>query len=184
MLFTIHELLQCSLACINLHKMFGRRQHIQEKGFFFGFYWLLWVNATDLSNRPLVHLPTRPRAPASLPRSERRAAKLRAPHLPRPSSSPVRMRKVMVIVNAAGGLLVAVILRYADNVIKCVAVAISLVAATAISAFVDVFNFRPTIWFLLGAGVVVCASFSYTLNPELCFQHSNAGSTSKEERGK
>ncbi|XP_054150599.1 LOW QUALITY PROTEIN: UDP-galactose translocator-like [Melozone crissalis] len=56
-----------------------------------------------------------------------------------------------VVVNqAAGGLLVAVVVRYADNILKGFATALSILASTAASA--HLFGFRPRAPFLAGTG--------------------------------
>ncbi|NXI44387.1 S35A2 protein, partial [Galbula dea] len=65
-----------------------------------------------------------------------------------------------VVVNqAAGGLLVAVVVRYADNILKGFATALSILASTAAS--VHLFGFRPRGPFLLGTGMVVAAVYLY-----------------------
>lgn len=65
-----------------------------------------------------------------------------------------------VVVNqAAGGLLVAVVVRYADNILKGFATALSIVASTAASA--QLFGFRPRGAFLAGTGMVVAAVYLY-----------------------
>uniref|UniRef100_A0A8C3KXD8 Solute carrier family 35 member A2 n=1 Tax=Calidris pygmaea TaxID=425635 RepID=A0A8C3KXD8_9CHAR len=58
-----------------------------------------------------------------------------------------------VVVNqAAGGLLVAVVVRYADNILKGFATALSIVASTVAS--VHLFGFRPRGSFLADVGLV------------------------------
>ncbi|XP_010725026.1 LOW QUALITY PROTEIN: UDP-galactose translocator-like, partial [Meleagris gallopavo] len=65
-----------------------------------------------------------------------------------------------VVVNqAAGGLLVAVVVRYADNILKGFATALSIVASTAASA--QLFGFRPRGAFLAGTAMVVAAVYLY-----------------------
>uniref|UniRef100_A0A803YJ59 Solute carrier family 35 member A2 n=1 Tax=Meleagris gallopavo TaxID=9103 RepID=A0A803YJ59_MELGA len=60
---------------------------------------------------------------------------------------------------AAGGLLVAVVVRYADNILKGFATALSIVASTAASA--QLFGFRPRGAFLAGTAMVVAAVYLY-----------------------
>ncbi|XP_068280782.1 UDP-galactose translocator [Nyctibius grandis] len=65
-----------------------------------------------------------------------------------------------VVVNqAAGGLLVAVVVRYADNILKGFATALSIVASTAAS--VHLFGFRPRGPFLAGTAMVLAAVYLY-----------------------
>ncbi|NXJ87178.1 S35A2 protein, partial [Trogon melanurus] len=65
-----------------------------------------------------------------------------------------------VVVNqAAGGLLVAVVVRYADNILKGFATALSILASTAAS--VHLFGFRPRAPFLAGTAMVLAAVYLY-----------------------
>jgi UDP-galactose transporter len=69
----------------------------------------------------------------------------------------------VVTVQAAGGLIVAVVVKYADNVLKVFATSFSIVISCIISAFL--FDFRPTFMFLVGASLVVLATVMYS-SPE------------------
>ncbi|XP_057244805.1 UDP-galactose translocator-like, partial [Malurus melanocephalus] len=65
-----------------------------------------------------------------------------------------------VVVNqAAGGLLVAVVVRYADNILKGFATALSILASTAASA--HLFGFRPRAPFVAGTAMVLAAVVLY-----------------------
>ncbi|XP_053908204.1 UDP-galactose translocator isoform X2 [Cuculus canorus] len=65
-----------------------------------------------------------------------------------------------VVVNqAAGGLLVAVVVRYADNILKGFATALSILASTVAS--VHLFGFRPRGPFLAGTAMVLAAVYLY-----------------------
>ena len=65
-----------------------------------------------------------------------------------------------VVVNqAAGGLLVAVVVRYADNILKGFATALSIVASTVASA--QLFGFRPRGAFVAGTAMVMAAVYLY-----------------------
>ncbi|XP_037267420.1 UDP-galactose translocator [Falco rusticolus] len=65
-----------------------------------------------------------------------------------------------VVVNqAAGGLLVAVVVRYADNILKGFATALSILASTLAS--VHLFGFRPRAPFLAGTAMVLAAVYLY-----------------------
>uniref|UniRef100_A0A8V5GQN8 Uncharacterized protein n=1 Tax=Melopsittacus undulatus TaxID=13146 RepID=A0A8V5GQN8_MELUD len=61
----------------------------------------------------------------------------------------------VVLNQAAGGLLVAVVVRYADNILKGFATALSILASTAAS--VHLFGFRPRAPFLAGTAMVLAA---------------------------
>jgi UDP-sugar transporter A1/2/3 len=69
----------------------------------------------------------------------------------------------VVIVQAVGGLIVATVVKYADNVLKVFATSFSIVISCIISAFM--FDFHPTVSFLVGASLVVTATVLYS-SPE------------------
>jgi len=69
----------------------------------------------------------------------------------------------VVTVQAVGGLIVAVVVKYADNVLKVFATSFSIVISCIISAFL--FAFRPTFSFVVGASLVVLATVMYS-SPE------------------
>jgi len=69
----------------------------------------------------------------------------------------------VVTVQAVGGLIVAVVVRYADNVLKVFATSFSIVVSCIISAFL--FDFHPSIAFMVGASLVVSATEMYS-SPE------------------
>lgn len=65
----------------------------------------------------------------------------------------------VVLNQAAGGLLVAVVVRYADNILKGFATALSILASTLASA--HLFGFRPRAPFLAGTAMVLAAVYLY-----------------------
>jgi UDP-sugar transporter A1/2/3 len=69
----------------------------------------------------------------------------------------------VVTVQAVGGLIVAVVVKYADNVLKVFASSFSIIISCIISALL--FSFRPTLSFLVGASLVVLATIMYS-SPE------------------
>lgn len=69
----------------------------------------------------------------------------------------------VVIVQAVGGLIVATVVKYADNVLKVFATSFSIVVSCIISAFM--FDFHPSVLFLVGASLVVSATVMYS-SPE------------------
>lgn len=70
---------------------------------------------------------------------------------------------MIVLVQAGGGLLVAVVLRFADNLLKAMATSIAIVLSSAL-AFV-LFALAPRALFAAGAALVVGAVFLYNLCP-------------------
>jgi UDP-sugar transporter A1/2/3 len=67
---------------------------------------------------------------------------------------------MVVIVQAAGGLIVAVVVRYADNVLKTFAASFSIVVSCVVSAIL--FDFRPNTQFVVGTVLVVSATAMYS----------------------
>ncbi len=65
----------------------------------------------------------------------------------------------VILLQAVGGLVVAVVVKYADNIRKSFATAVSIIVSCALSALL--FDFRPTFIFLLGSGMVVGSVFLY-----------------------
>ena len=71
---------------------------------------------------------------------------------------------VMIALQAGGGLIVAVVIKYADNILKGFASSVSIVLSTA--SAVILFDFHVTALFLLGAGLVIMAVYLYSLPPK------------------
>lgn len=67
---------------------------------------------------------------------------------------------MVVVVQAIGGLIVAVVIKYADNVLKTFAASASIVISCALSALF--LNFRPNLAFLAGASFVVISTVMYS----------------------
>ncbi|TKR87177.1 hypothetical protein L596_011623 [Steinernema carpocapsae] len=68
-----------------------------------------------------------------------------------------------VVLGAVGGLVVAVVMKYADNILKAFATSIAIIVSCIASAFL--FSFSPTLMFLAGTGLVIIAVFVYSLFP-------------------
>ncbi|KAJ8015977.1 hypothetical protein DPEC_G00002300 [Dallia pectoralis] len=67
-----------------------------------------------------------------------------------------------VIFNQAfGGLLVAVVVKYADNILKGFATSFSIIVSTVVSVYL--FGFHVDLIFTLGAGLVIGAVYMYSL---------------------
>eukprot|EP00047_Mylnosiga_fluctuans_P024857 m.171985 g.171985 ORF g.171985 m.171985 type:complete len:161 (-) comp9941_c0_seq5:1952-2434(-) len=67
-----------------------------------------------------------------------------------------------VALQAFGGLVVAVVVKYADNILKGFATSISIVISCIVSIFL--FGFVVTSTFALGATLVIAATFAYSYN--------------------
>ncbi|KAJ8656054.1 hypothetical protein O0I10_008276 [Lichtheimia ornata] len=69
---------------------------------------------------------------------------------------------VVVANQALGGLLVAIVVKYADSILKGFATSLSIIVSGVISFYL--FNFQPTIPFIVGAMIVMVASYLYGLD--------------------
>merc|ERR1719311_1864589 len=69
----------------------------------------------------------------------------------------------VVLLNSCGGLLVAAVMKYADNIVKCFAAALAILSGTLIS--VPLFHFHPSRLFALGALCTVSATVLYSWAP-------------------
>ena len=58
----------------------------------------------------------------------------------------------LVVLNAAGGLVAAVVVKYGDNVLKNFTTSLSVILGTIISVFL--FDFQRTLQFVWGAALV------------------------------
>lgn len=67
---------------------------------------------------------------------------------------------VVIWLQAVGGLIVAFVMRYADNLLKCFANALSIVITCALSALVK--EFMPDMLFVLGTLLVLTATTLYS----------------------
>ncbi|VDK32959.1 unnamed protein product [Gongylonema pulchrum] len=69
----------------------------------------------------------------------------------------------MIFLSALGGLTVAVVIKYADNILKAFATSIAIIVACVASALL--FSFRSSILFVVGTVLVIMAVFLYSLFP-------------------
>lgn len=65
----------------------------------------------------------------------------------------------VVLNQALGGLLVSVVVKYADNILKGFATSISIILSGVISFFF--LDFLPSYLFIIGTGIVIAATFLY-----------------------
>ncbi|KAG2181719.1 hypothetical protein INT44_008534 [Umbelopsis vinacea] len=66
---------------------------------------------------------------------------------------------VVVANQALGGLLVAIVVKYADNILKGFATSLSIIISGVISFYL--FNFQPSLQFIVGAMIVMISSYLY-----------------------
>lgn len=69
----------------------------------------------------------------------------------------------LVVLNAVGGLLVAMVVKYADNILKGFATSLAIVLSTIFSVFI--FNFVISIEFVVGTAFVMASIFLYSYEP-------------------
>ncbi|GAU98521.1 hypothetical protein RvY_09655 [Ramazzottius varieornatus] len=67
---------------------------------------------------------------------------------------------VVITFHGVGGIIVALTIRYADNILKCFAGAVSIILSCVIS-YVFLNDFIPTMVFTLGTFMVIVATFVY-----------------------
>lgn len=63
---------------------------------------------------------------------------------------------------SAGGLLVGLIMKYADNVVKGFATSLSIILSSLVSWWLPAFGFSPTAAFLGGSALVMLATIMYS----------------------
>jgi hypothetical protein len=69
----------------------------------------------------------------------------------------------MTLTNSIGGLLIAVVMKYADNILKAYAQSMAIIGAAVGSAIV--FDFQPNFMFLIGTILVIVSICLYTSYP-------------------
>lgn len=70
----------------------------------------------------------------------------------------------LVVLNAVGGLLVAMVVKYADNILKGFATSLAIVMSTVASVFM--FGFVITFQFAVGTAMVIGSIFLYSHEPK------------------
>jgi len=71
---------------------------------------------------------------------------------------------VIIAMQAFGGLLVGVVVKYADNILKGFAAAVSIVISCVASVYL--FGFKLSVPFVSGAGLVMLATYLYGMAPK------------------
>jgi len=80
---------------------------------------------------------------------------------------------IVVFLQAVGGLIIAAVIKYADNIIKGFANALSIILSSLVSYFV-LNDFDPTLLFVIGTLLVMCATFLYGWEKKLKLPSTNA----------
>ncbi|KAJ1635887.1 nucleotide-sugar transporter-domain-containing protein [Pavlovales sp. CCMP2436] len=71
----------------------------------------------------------------------------------------------VVLINTGGGLLVAVVIKYADNILKTFATVLAIVCSCFVSMMIAAFDFKPSPIFFAGVTVVFASIFLYSWTP-------------------
>ena len=87
---------------------------------------------------------------------------------------------VVVVIGACGGLIVAVVIKYADNILKGFATSVSIVLTSIISYLLPGFDFQPSVMFLVGTAIVMLATYVYQVDTFDIFGLAN---TNTRKRG-
>jgi len=69
----------------------------------------------------------------------------------------------LVLLQAGGGLIVAVVVKYADNILKGFATSLAIIISCVASIYI--FDFNLTLQFSFGAGLVIASIFLYGYDP-------------------
>lgn len=70
----------------------------------------------------------------------------------------------LVVLQACGGLIVAVVVKYADNILKGFATSMAIIISCVASIYI--FDFQLTLAFTAGAALVICSIFLYGYQPK------------------
>jgi UDP-sugar transporter A1/2/3 len=66
---------------------------------------------------------------------------------------------IVILLQAGGGILVAIVVKYADNILKGFATSLSIIMSCVASYFI--FNFQVNSIFVIGAVLILCAVYVY-----------------------
>ncbi|XP_046683723.1 UDP-N-acetylglucosamine transporter isoform X1 [Homalodisca vitripennis] len=69
----------------------------------------------------------------------------------------------LVVLQAGGGLMVAMVVKYADNILKGFATSLAIIISCMVSVYL--FDFLITLQFVAGASMVIASVFLYSYNP-------------------
>jgi len=77
---------------------------------------------------------------------------------------------IVILLQAFGGLIVALVMKYADNILKGFATSISIVLSTICSYYL-LTDFEPNYSFIIGASVVISANLLYACWQYVCLNN-------------
>ncbi|XP_017875801.1 UDP-galactose translocator [Ceratina calcarata] len=78
----------------------------------------------------------------------------------------------LVVLQAGGGLIVAVVVKYADNILKGFATSLAIIISCIASIYL--FDFNLTLQFAIGAVLVICSIFMYSYQPKPAFMDKHS----------
>lgn len=79
----------------------------------------------------------------------------------------------LIVLQAGGGLIVAMVVKYADNILKGFATSLAIIISCIVSIYL--FDFQLTFQFALGGFLVICSIFIYNHQPKVTIdKHSPA----------
>uniref|UniRef100_A0A6M2DX28 Putative nucleotide-sugar transporter n=1 Tax=Xenopsylla cheopis TaxID=163159 RepID=A0A6M2DX28_XENCH len=78
----------------------------------------------------------------------------------------------LILLQACGGLIVAMVVKYADNILKGFATSLAIIISCIVSIYI--FNFHLTLQFTIGAVFVICSIFMYSYIPKSDNVHSSS----------
>lgn len=73
----------------------------------------------------------------------------------------------LIVLQAGGGLIVAMVVKYADNILKGFATSLAIIISCIASIYI--FDFQLTLQFSVGAVLVICSIFMYGHQPKSAF---------------
>ena len=76
----------------------------------------------------------------------------------------------LVVLQACGGLLVAIVVKYADNLLKGFATSVAIILSCAVS--IILFDFHLTLQFTFGTLLVIASIFLYGYQPSVASKSS------------
>jgi UDP-galactose transporter len=82
-----------------------------------------------------------------------------------------------IFVQAVGGLVVGIVVKYADNILKGFSTAVAIIVSCIFSVYF--FNFKVSFEFLLGASFVISAIYLYSIGQTK--KHTSLKGNSSEE---
>ncbi|XP_029032435.1 UDP-N-acetylglucosamine transporter isoform X4 [Osmia bicornis bicornis] len=85
----------------------------------------------------------------------------------------------LVVLQAGGGLIVAMVVKYADNILKGFATSLAIIISCIASIYL--FDFKLTLQFSLGAVLVICSIFMYGYQPKSTFTDTHSPTNKKQK---